>query len=419
MESPPKKLKVLLSAYACEPNRGSEPGVGWEWANRMAGFHDVTVLTRANNREIIESSLGSEKQPGQPDFIYFDLPPWCVKLKKRGMCPVFLYYLFWQWATSRRIGKQPATYDIIHHVTFNGFRFPGAWWSTSTPVVLGPLGGGSVTAPQFRRCFGWRWPMERLREFSVRFWRWNPWTVASLKNAAAVLVVGRSLRDEFATLGIKPEMMLETAVPLRLEDDLKEEMKAEERRNFLMAGNLEPWKGCHIAIEAFAHVVRSGVEPGRLLVVGGGSQEAELRELAERSGIGDLVDFLGRQSRQEVWDLMSSVRGLLFPSIRETSGNVVLEAMGLKCPVICFNHQGVGMITDDNCAIRITPGAWEACVMGFGDAVQRLSGDTDLVSTLGEAGRNRVMTEFTWHAKITAMLKIYRRTAQTEPCATK
>jgi glycosyltransferase involved in cell wall biosynthesis len=419
MESPPKKLKVLLSAYACEPNRGSEPGVGWEWATRMAGVHDVTVLTRANNREIIEASLGPEKQPGKPSFIYLDLAPWIVKLKRRGILPVFLYYLFWQLAASRRIKNQSARYDIIHHVTFNGFRFPGAWWSASAPVVLGPLGGGSVTAPQFRGCFGWRWPMERLREISIRFWRWNPWTVASLKNAAAVLVVGRSLRDEFATLGIEPEMMLETALPLSLEDDLREEIRAEDRQHFLMAGNLEPWKGCHIAIEAFAHAVRNGVSPGRLLVVGGGSQEAELRELAEGSGIGNLVDFLGRQSRQQVWDLMSSVRGLLFPSIRETSGNVVLEAMGLKCPVVCFNHQGVGMITDDNCAIRINPGASDTCIAGFSDAVQRLSGDTDLVSTLGEAGRNRVMSEFTWHAKITAMLEIYRITAQTEPCATK
>jgi glycosyltransferase involved in cell wall biosynthesis len=112
---------------------------------------------------------------------------------------------------------------------------------------------------------------------------------------------------------------------------------------------------------------------------------------------------------------MSRVRGLLFPSIRETSGNVVLEAMGLKCPVVCFNHQGVGMITDDHCAIRIHPGAWDACVAGFSDAVHRLSGDPELVSTLGEAGRNRVMSEFTWQAKISAMLEVYQKTAHPEP----
>ena len=55
----PKKLKVLISAYACEPNKGSEPEVGWQWALQMARYHDVTVLTRSNNRAGIEKELAN------------------------------------------------------------------------------------------------------------------------------------------------------------------------------------------------------------------------------------------------------------------------------------------------------------------------------------------------------------------------
>ena len=51
------RLRVLISAYACEPGKGSEPEVGWQWALQMARFHDVTVLTRTNNREAIEKEL--------------------------------------------------------------------------------------------------------------------------------------------------------------------------------------------------------------------------------------------------------------------------------------------------------------------------------------------------------------------------
>ncbi len=53
------RLKVLMSAYACEPGKGSEPEVGWQWAMRMARFHDVTVLTRANNRAAIEPAVAA------------------------------------------------------------------------------------------------------------------------------------------------------------------------------------------------------------------------------------------------------------------------------------------------------------------------------------------------------------------------
>ena len=49
-------MKVLLSAYACEPNKGSEPGVGWNWAIEIARLgHKVWVLTRANNQPSIDS----------------------------------------------------------------------------------------------------------------------------------------------------------------------------------------------------------------------------------------------------------------------------------------------------------------------------------------------------------------------------
>lgn len=38
-------MKILVSAYACEPGKGSEPGVGWSFVNELAKKHNVTVLT--------------------------------------------------------------------------------------------------------------------------------------------------------------------------------------------------------------------------------------------------------------------------------------------------------------------------------------------------------------------------------------
>lgn len=408
MESPPRRLKVLLSAYACEPNRGSEPGVGWEWANRIAAFHDVTVLTRSNNREIIEVSLGREKQTGQPEFIYFDLAPWCVKLKKRGIFPVFLYYLFWQWTASRRISKHSVGYDIIHHVTFNGFRFPGAWWSSNSTVILGPLGGGSIAALQYRRCFGARWITERLREFSVRYWRWNPWTVASLKNARMVCVVGEDLQRRFRSAGINAHMMLETALPQELEED-RPVIPPCDKKDFVWVGNLEPWKAWQIALEAFADAVSKGLGESRLRIIGRGDQTADARNTAMRLGISDRVDFMDQLPRVDVWKLMSSARALIFSSIRDTSGNVVIEAMGLRCPVICFQHQGVAMMTDDRCAIRIKPSDWQASVLGFSDAIVSLSHDDALVEAMGNAGRSRALRAISWTAKVDEMLDIYAK----------
>src|SRR2546422_9912961 len=94
-------LKVLISAYACEPDKGSEPEVGWQWALQMSRFHDVTVLTRENNRANIERELPRLTGP-KPVFIYFDLAPVLLRMKKnlrmhRG------YYVLWQRAANKII----------------------------------------------------------------------------------------------------------------------------------------------------------------------------------------------------------------------------------------------------------------------------------------------------------------------------
>ena len=91
-------MKVFVSAYACEPNRGSEPGVGWEWATRLSKKHDVTVITRANNRQVIEDSINPAEQSDTLHFVYLDLPVFWTRLKKRGILPIPLYYLMWQLA---------------------------------------------------------------------------------------------------------------------------------------------------------------------------------------------------------------------------------------------------------------------------------------------------------------------------------
>jgi len=406
MQTRTKRLKVLLSAYACEPNRGSEPGVGWEWASRMPEFHELTVLTRSNNRTVIEAAYGGDQPTGRARFLYLDLHPWIQKLKKRRLFPIFLYYLIWQLAAARWIKSQTADYDIIHHVTFNGFRFPGAWWSHDATVILGPLGGGSIAAPQYRRCYGVRWITEKIRELSIRFWRLNPWTMASLRNARMVLVVGEDLQRRFRSSGIQAEMMLETALPRAMEEDITT-IDPKDRRDFIWVGNLEPWKAWQIALQAFARAVSNGVGSSKLRIVGKGDQAAEAVRTAERLGISERVEFMEQLPRHEVWRLMATSRALVFSSVRDTSGNVVLEAMGLCCPIICFKHQGVAMMTDDLCAFRVDPGTWNDSVQGFADAMVSLANNDKLVEDMGNAGRSRALREFTWNAKVGEMLEIY------------
>jgi glycosyltransferase involved in cell wall biosynthesis len=401
-------MKVLISAYACEPDRGSEPGVGWEWAMRLAKCLEVTVITRTNNRQVIEAALGNGLTSGKPHFIYVDLPQFFLRLKQRGVLPVSLYYVLWQFSARLAVRDQLSAFDIIHHVTFNGFRFPGAWWLTNIPVVLGPLGGGSIASSAYRSCFGRRWFTEWIRGWSIRLWQLNPWTLVSLLSSDAVIAVGKDLADRFASIGIKADRMLETAVPFALERQ-SAPLPGAERKDFLLVGNLEPWKGWQIAFEAYARAASLGLKKHNLIVVGSGSQLAEAKQRALALGLEKQIEFSGQLAREQVWDRMRSSRGLVFTSIRDTSGNAALEAMALSTPVVCFNHQGVGWMTDDLCAIRIEPLDWQKSVNGFADAIIQLAVNDLLVDTMGKAGRQRAMKHFSWAKNIKQAVSIYQR----------
>src|SRR4051794_24932455 len=111
-------MKVLVNAYACEPDKGSEPGAGWAWVRAIAKQHEVWLLTRANNQASIEAALTSEPTL-RIHARYLDLPSWARKWK-RGQRGVHVYYLLWQSLARReaRALQRAIGFDLAHHVTF-------------------------------------------------------------------------------------------------------------------------------------------------------------------------------------------------------------------------------------------------------------------------------------------------------------
>ena len=134
-------MKILLSAYACEPNKGSEPGVGWNWALALAQRgYDVHVLTRSNNRRAIEEALAPSNL--QLTFHYYDLPQ-ILRFWKHWPGGIYLYYLLWQIG-AYRVGKilhSTEQFSLVHHITFVSYRQPSFMGGLGIPFIFGPVGG--------------------------------------------------------------------------------------------------------------------------------------------------------------------------------------------------------------------------------------------------------------------------------------
>ena len=140
-------MLILLSAFACRPNKGSEHGLGWGWATTLAEIgHDVVVLTRSRNRSAIEPCLASEPR-NRLSFHYVALPRWIEWIIDRGQFGARIYYSLWQWAawwSARRLMRE-RRFDLIHHATYAKYWVFTPLAFLPVPFLLGPVGGG-------RRC---------------------------------------------------------------------------------------------------------------------------------------------------------------------------------------------------------------------------------------------------------------------------
>ena len=63
--------KILINAYACSPDRGSEPGMGWNWCTHLAKYCELYIITEEEFREKIEATLVTLPQ-GESMHFYFN-----------------------------------------------------------------------------------------------------------------------------------------------------------------------------------------------------------------------------------------------------------------------------------------------------------------------------------------------------------
>lgn len=111
-------------------------------------------------------------------------------------------------------------------------------------------------------------------------------------------------------------------------------------RDFLIVARLIREKNLELALMAFAQWRKSAVHPRRLRILGGGPLEARLKALSEELGIAEAVDFEGPADPQAVAEAMQDGLALLFPSIQETYGFVVIEALAHGLPVLISTVPG-------------------------------------------------------------------------------
>jgi len=149
-------------------------------------------------------------------------------------------------------------------------------------------------------------------------------------------------------------------------------------------------KGIDVLLRAFA-LVRNHKPELRLVLAGDGPLRPRLEDLARSLGIADKVEFLGRQGRIEVAELLRKCDVFVLPSRSEPFGVVLVEAMACRKPIVATTVGGIPEIIENRKnGILVRPDDHNA----LADALLNVLNDTTLRRDLAESGHATLQKRF-------------------------
>lgn len=416
MQSRPR---VLIIAESANPEQVSVPLVGWSHATAIARRCEALIVTQIRNRDpFLCAGLVEGKDFEVIDTEWLAIPlgrlngllrrvgfGWTVTTALRAVS----VYAF-ERAICRRFHAdlRSGRFDVVHRViplspTIPSPSLSAACWDAGVPFVLGPLNGGVSWPADFRRAQ--RAEGEWL-SYVRSLHKLLPGYRATLRRASAIIAGSRD------TLAQIPERfrskcvyIVENAIdPRRFTMVNDHFIKPPLRVAFV--GRLVPYKGCDMMLDALAPLIAEGVV--EVNVYGDGPERGSLDAICARHGIADGVRFHGWVKHESLQDLLVQDHLFVFPSVREFGGGVVIEAMALGLVPVVVDYGGPGELVTPDSGIAIPMGPRESIVRGVREAVTSLVSDLTRLRRMREAGLARVAEHFTWDAKVSKTLEVYR-----------
>lgn len=401
-------MNILLSAYACSPILGSEPGVGWRWALELSKHHTVTVLTHPFFEEAITAALQSD--PNKNLRVVYYEPQGLGVRRKRGSLNPRWYYIAWQIGACR-IARQlieREKFGLIHHITWGTYRFPSFMGFLDVPFVMGPVGGGEMAPMRLLRYMPFK---DKLREFLrnlvVLFGKFDPIGRICLSRATLVLCkTEESARGLPIKQGSNVVIAQEIGAPECVHREPVE--GAPGKIHLMYAGRLVGLKGVHFAIRAIAIAVSRGID-AKLTIIGDGPLESHLQTLAKSLGIGQQVQFKGFMPQQELLGFYQRADAFLFPSLHDSSGNVVVEALSRGVPVICLDLGGPKYFVSSECGriIRACDIDADTLCTRLAEAIVELAQNPKLRAEMSEAAL-LYASKLGWRAQVNRVYELIR-----------
>jgi glycosyltransferase involved in cell wall biosynthesis len=417
-----KRLKVLVSAYACSPYQGSEPGVGWGFVAALAKRHDLWVIVEEEKfRTDIERYL--TENPDFPESVHFHFLRKRRNRQLRKLWPPSYYWYYRRWhkeaLTLAQTLHREVGFDLVHQLTMVGFREPGYLWHLGIPFVWGPVGGmGS---------FPWRFLPMMGSYGAIYYLGYNLYNYCQTRFssrprlaavAAGVGLITATPENQLGAAkywGCSSTLISEVGLPPAAALTPTRRQNGEPLR-LVWTGLHIPRKALDLALAALANLPKEAA--WELHVLGEGARTSRWKTHTHELGLADRCKFHGWLARDKAMQIMASSHLMLITSLRDLTSTVTVEALALGLPIVCLNHCGFGGVVDDSCGIKVPVTTPHEVTEKLSVAIARLAADEASRFELAKGAVLRAL-DYSWEKKGEVVDGIYHRLLASRSVRTK
>ena len=394
-------MNYLISAYSVNPYKGSEDSIGWNWVlqyekNYKEGDR-IILLTKKFNEKDTRRGL-KEFNIQHVELVIVDVPNALNWFREKHSAFHHMYYILWQHWAWLWVKHSGIRFDVIHHVTMNDYRIPSELYKAKgAKVIWGPMGGAQVT-PRPLKVYEKNQLVASFREFVNKSCSWNPFYKKALRSYYKIYCINNETQKQISRIVGKD-------VPLMPELALRDEYKNLPIRKgkndilkIVFVGRLIGKKGIAFLVDALS-LMPTDMD-WELLIFGDGDDRALIEKQIADSGIGKNVKLMGNRPLNQIAEAYQQADVFVLPSLRETSGNVLLEAMAYAVPIVAFDTSFCRLLKEVDCGVFInTDLALEGIKEDWCKAIVTLGQDKELAKQMGLNGYKYVNSKLTWDEK--------------------
>ena len=405
-----KKLKILISCYACSPKRGSEPGMGWSFVYGLSKHHEVHVIVEKEKwQKDIEAFIKENKNDNLK--FYFIYKKRNRFLRKIWPPSYYWFYKIWQkeaYTLAQKLEAQH-NFDAIHQLNMVGYREPGFLWKIKKPFIWGPIGGTENVSWKLFSLFNLHGKLfyggrNLINSYQKNYFK-RPRMAASHENSVLIAATP-DIKKSINTLWNRDSVVIPEVGAVNMPEIEINKRSSTEPLKIVWSGQHTSGKALHILLKSLA-LLNSDVK-WELHILGVGKETENWKDLSQELKIGNNCIWYGWIEKKEAFQIMKNGHCLAITSLKDLTSSVIIEGISLGLPIVTLDHCGFSFVVNQLCGIKIPVNNLDKIYVNFKNAIEKLYSNEKLRVSLAEGALKRAK-EFSWDSKIEQLNSVYQK----------